>query len=281
MPRFVGTIETAHGSLRLGERTLIMGILNVTPDSFSDGGRYVTPDAAVERGLQLATDGADILDIGGESTRPGSEPVPPDEQCRRVVPAIRQLRSSGRSIPISIDTRSAEVAAAALDAGADIVNDVSAMRDDSAMVGLVAARRAPVVLMHMQGTPRTMQIDPRYADVVGEIIREMRGWLAAHEKLAAPILLDPGIGFGKTSAHNWEILRRIAEFHELGRPLIVGTSRKRFLRDRIGSDDPANTLFGTAATVAACCLAGVQIVRVHDAAEMRSVVEACAAIARD
>ncbi len=282
MSRFAGIIETAHGPLDLTGRALIMAILNVTPDSFSDGGKYFSTDAAVARGLELAAEGADLLDIGGESTRPGSDPVTPDEQCRRVLPVIDRLRSEGLSLPISIDTRSAHVAAAALDRGADIVNDVSAMRDDPAMPALVAARRVPIVLMHMQGSPKSMQQAPDYTDVVADLIAFFRERLVAAKSAGITpdqVILDPGIGFGKSAAHNWEILRRLAEFHDLGRPFLVGPSRKRFVRAIVG-DQPEDVLFGTAATVAACCLAGAHIVRIHDVRAMRTIAEICDPIRR-
>jgi len=282
MPRFNGTIETAHGPLDLTGRTRIMAILNVTPDSFSDGGRYFSTDAAVARGLQLASEGADILDIGGESTRPGSDPVMPDEQCRRVLPVIERLRHCGLTIPISIDTRSAPVATQALDAGADIVNDVSAMRGDPAMAGEVAARRVPIILMHMQGTPQSMQQAPAYVEVVADLSDYFCDRIAAAQAAGVAIeriILDPGIGFGKTAAHNWEILRRLPEFHELGRPILVGPSRKRFVRAIVG-DKPDDVLFGTAASVAACCLAGAHIVRVHDVRAMRTIADICDPIRR-
>ena len=282
MSRFTGTIATAHGPLDLTGRALVMAILNVTPDSFSDGGRYFSTDAAVERGLELAAEGADLLDVGGESTRPGSDPVAPDEQCRRVLPVIERLRGKGLSIPVSIDTRSAHVAAAAFDRGADIVNDVSAMRDDAAMPALVAARRVPSVLMHMQGTPKSMQQAPEYVDVVADLLAFFRQRLVAAKSAgisADQIILDPGVGFGKSAAHNWEILRRLPEFHELGRPLLVGPSRKRFVRAIVG-DKPEDVLFGTAATVAACCLAGAHIVRVHDVRAMRAIAAICEPIRR-
>lgn len=259
----------------LGHRTLLMGILNVTPDSFSDGGRYLDIAAAVRHGLDMAAEGADLIDIGGESTRPGAADVPPDEQVRRVEPVIRALRASNLAIPVSVDTRSAAVAAAALDAGADLINDVSAGTHDPGMLDLAARRAVPIILMHMRGDPATMQNDPRYDDVVAEVRAELAQRLSA--AIAAGvvperILLDPGIGFGKTAEHNWELLRRLSEFHTLCRPLLVGTSRKRFIRAAVG-DDPRAVAFGTAATIAACCAAGAHIVRVHDVAAARAVVE--------
>jgi len=276
--RFHGQLTTGHGSLILADRTLVMGILNVTPDSFSDGGRYFDDAAAVRRGLELAADGADLIDIGGESTRPGATDVPPDEQIRRIEPVIRKLRAANLAIPISADTRSAAVAAVALDAGADIINDVSAGTHDPAMLDLAAHRGVPIILMHMRGDPATMQNDPRYGDVVTEVRAELAQRIS--EALAAGvqaerILLDPGIGFSKTAEHNWELLRRLPELLTLGRPLLVGTSRKRFIRAAVG-DDPRAVEFGTAATVAACAAAGAHIVRVHDVAAARAVVRVAA-----
>lgn len=273
MTRYTGTIDTNHGPLALGGRSLIMGILNVTPDSFSDGGRYLAPASAVARGLQLADEGADLIDIGGESTRPGSDPVTPEEQCRRVLPVIAQLRERGLAVPLSIDTRSAKVAAAALDAGADLVNDVSALRDDPAMAETVAQRRCPVILMHMQGTPKSMQESPSYGDVVAELLDFFRERMTVAEKAGiatAKIILDPGIGFGKSAAHNWEILRRLPEFHQLDRPLLVGTSRKRFLRELVGPDNPSALQVASTAAATACALAGAQLVRVHDVRPART-----------
>lgn len=280
MKPFTGTINTNHGPLALGGRTLVMGILNVTPDSFSDGGRYLDPQAAVARGLQLAADGADLIDIGGESTRPGSDPVTPDEQCRRVVPVIKELREHGLAIPISIDTRSAKVAAAALDAGADIVNDVSGLRNDSAMSETVAQRRCPVVLMHMQGAPKSMQEKPSYADVVAELLDFFRERMTHAEQAGVArdkIILDPGIGFGKSTDHNWDILRRLREFHTLSRPLLVGASRKRFLRALAGNEaadaaDARPVLAASIAAAIACAQSGVQLVRVHDVKESRAAI---------
>jgi len=210
-----------------------MGILNVTPDSFSDGGLYATTEAAVARGREMAAQGADVIDVGGESTRPGARPVEPEFQTQRVEPVIRRLRSEGVSLPISIDTRSAQVAAAALDAGADIVNDISAARHDPAMPRLLAERRVPFVAMHMQGTPETMQIDPRYHDVVTEVrdfFDERAEALAAVGVDVSRIIVDPGIGFGKTLEHILALLRSIGSFR--GRwPVLVGPSRKRFISE--------------------------------------------------
>jgi len=254
-----------------------MGVLNVTPDSFSDGGAYFAPADAVVRASKMVAEGADVIDIGGESTRPGSEPVPPEEQIRRVVPVIRQARVHGVGLPISIDTRSAAVAAAALDAGADVVNDISAARHDPAMPKLLAARRVPFVAMHMQGAPGTMQDAPEYGDVVAEVgafFEERAEVLAAAGVDMDYMIVDPGIGFGKTLEHNLALLRSIHTFC-VRWPVLVGPSRKRFLGEILNEPDPADRLMGTAATVAHCVLAGVDMVRVHEVREMRQIVDVC------
>jgi dihydropteroate synthase len=266
-------------------RPLVMGVLNVTPDSFSDGGQFLDAAAAVAHAEAMAADGADLIDVGGESTRPGSLPVEEVEQVRRVVPVLRALRDRLPDVAFSIDTTRAAVAAAALDAGASVINDVSAGRDDPAMLPLAARADCPVILMHMQGTPATMQRDPTYSDVTAEVAQFLRGRLAA--AVAAGIrdyrvLLDPGIGFGKTVAHNLRLLRETATLAAIGRPLVVGTSRKGFIAKILGekvpargpghSSDPSGRLFGTAATVAWAVGNGAAIVRVHDVGPMAQVV---------
>jgi len=251
-----------------------MGILNVTPDSFSDGGLYLDPAAAVAHGLRMAADGADLIDVGGESTRPGSEPVDAAEQLRRVVPVISGLREQGLSLPISVDTRSAAVAASALEAGADIVNDVSGMRADAAMPGLLAERGAAFVVMHMQGSPKSMQIAPHYDDVVAEVERffvEREAALSHAGVDTSRMIVDPGIGFGKTLEHNLALLRALGRFARRW-PLLVGPSRKRFIRELAGE---GRIREGTAAVVAHCILAGAHVVRVHDVPEMRAVNQIC------
>jgi dihydropteroate synthase len=258
--------------------TQLMGVVNVTPDSFSDGGLYLDPEAAIAHGLELAEAGAEILDVGGESTRPGAEPVSEEEELRRVVPVIRGL--VGSRSRISVDTSKAAVAAAALDAGAGIVNDVTALRSDPGMASLCAERGATVVLMHMLGEPRTMQEDPRYDDVVAEV----KAFLAERLEAAVAagiaeerIWLDPGIGFGKTGAHNMELLRRLGELRELGRPLVVGTSRKSFIGKVDGS--PADQrLGGTIASSVLAAAEGAEVLRVHDVAEVRQALAVAAAI---
>jgi dihydropteroate synthase len=260
------------GELAFGRKTYVMGILNVTPDSFSDGGRWLDPDRAVRHGRSMLRDGADLLDVGGESTRPGSRPVPAREECRRVVPAIERLAAEGALV--SVDTSKAAVAREAFRAGAKILNDVTALRGDRAMARLAARAGAAVVLMHMKGTPRTMQKNPRYGDVVKEIVEFLREMLkiALRAGIARDrILLDPGIGFGKLPEHNVEILRRLDEFRSLGRPLVVGTSRKSFIGHYLGGRRVDERIPGTAATVAASILRGADVVRVHDVREMVDV----------
>jgi dihydropteroate synthase len=264
----------------VSERTLIMGILNVTPDSFSDGGRFLDADAAVDHGTRIVGDGADIVDVGGESTRPGSDPVPADREIERVVPVISRLVDAVPQVPISIDTRKAEVAAAALDAGATIVNDVSAGRDPE-MLGLVAARRAAVVLMHMKGEPKTMQAAPAYGDVVSEVHEHLRERIEAAELAgveAERIAIDPGIGFGKDLEHNLEIMRRIDALLDLGRPVLVGPSRKRFIGTILDLAEDRR-LEGTIGAVGWMVARGAHIVRVHDVLEVSRAVRVMDAIA--
>ncbi len=249
----------------LGGRVWLMGVVNVTPDSFSDGGLYLDPARAVDRALEMAFEGADILDIGGESTRPGSQPVPETEELGRVLPVIRALRKKTPAF-ISVDTAKAGVARAALDAGADMVNDTTAFRGDPAMAGVVARAGAAAVLMHMRGTPATMQDDPRYDDLVGEIRGFLAERVAAAEAAGVPaerLIVDPGLGFGKTVDHNLELLRRQAEFHALGRPLLLGFSRKAFL-GAILDRPPAGRLEGTIAAAVLSVERGAHILRVHD-----------------
>ncbi len=264
---------TPQGRLTLGREPLIMGILNVTPDSFSDGGSFLEIDSAVNHAMEMARDGAAIIDIGGESTRPGSLAVDAAEQIQRVVPVIRAIREQSE-IPISIDTTWAEVAAAALEAGASMVNDISALTGDTALGPLVAERNVPIVLMHMQGIPRTMQQAPEYEDVVDDII----DWLKERIDYAitcgidrGQIVVDPGIGFGKTLEHNLTLMQNLERFHELGVPLLVGTSRKSFIGKVLDIDDPRERIWGTAATVSRCMMAGMHILRVHDVKPMAQV----------
>lgn len=263
-------------------RPLVMGVLNVTPDSFSDGGRYADPSAAIAHGRAMLEAGADLLDVGGESTRPGSERTPPDEQIRRVRPVIEGLRRDlGDGCLLSIDTTRAAVARAALDAGATLINDIAAGTDDRDILPLAAARQCPIVLMHMQGQPLSMQANPSYRNVVEEVAAHLRDRASTATKEGiAPhrILLDPGIGFGKDVNHNLELLRRLRELTSLGHPLVLGTSRKGFLGKIAGEPAPRDRLFATAASVAWCVANGAAVVRVHDVEPMTRVVRVIRAI---
>lgn len=258
--------KTPRRTFDVTNRGLIMGILNVTPDSFSDGGRYDGTEAAVERALQMLTEGAEIIDIGGESTRPGAAAVPAEEEAARVLPVIAALRQRSDCV-ISVDTMKAAVAAAAMEAGADIINDISGLQADPEMAAVAARTGAGVVLMHMQGTPRTMQVQPHYGDVIAEV----RDGLAASldQALAVgvaleSIVLDPGIGFGKTLEHNLEILRQVEAFAVRGRPVLLGVSRKSFIGRVLGSTDPAAREWPTVALTSFAREKGVRILRVHD-----------------
>jgi dihydropteroate synthase len=256
-----------------GRIPLVMGVLNVTPDSFSDGGRFLEPGAAVEQGLRLAAGGADILDIGGQSTRPGARPVPPEEELARILPVVAGLRKKIKT-PLSIDTSNAKVAAACLDAGAEAVNDVTAFTADGQLPALAAGSGCGVCAMHMQGTPQTMQDSPHYGDVVEDVF----AWLSARRDalLAAGIsrdciALDPGIGFGKTTEHNLALLRNLPRFRELGCPLLVGVSRKAFIGGLIG-DSKADRMAGTIGAALAAARHGVDVLRVHDVAAVRQAL---------
>jgi dihydropteroate synthase len=267
----------------LGVRTLVMGIVNVTPDSFSDGGMLSTTEEAVAHGVQLAADGADILDIGGESTRPGADAVPLEQELARVVPVVTGLAEAAPThVALSVDTRRPDVARAALDAGASIVNDVTAGRDP-AMFDAVRAAGAGLVLMHMLGDPATMQDDPRYDDVVADVRDFLAARIGAAVAAGVPrdhVCVDPGVGFGKTLEHNLALLRAIAAFGQLRTPVLVGASRKRFIGELTGVEDPIDRVEGTAGTVAWCAANGVDVVRVHDVLAMARVVRVVDAIAR-
>ena len=280
-------IRCGSSVLELGSHTLIMGIVNVTPDSFSDGGHFLSPDLAVDQAMRLVDEGADILDIGGESTRPFSEPVGASEESDRVLPVIEALAGQV-SIPISIDTTKASVARQAVAAGASIINDVSALRMDPQMGATAARSRVPLILMHMKGTPKTMQVDPEYDDLLAEITTFLSA--AIEQAVAAgvsrsAIIVDPGIGFGKTMAHNLMIIRDIDRLHDMGCPLLVGPSRKMFIRQLLKQPsqkdmDPLSVEVarGTQAVVAASAMKGVQIVRVHDVARTRTTLNIVNAI---
>lgn len=267
------TLATRHGEIDMTGRTAVMGVLNVTADSFSDGGRYLDVELAVAHGLELVRQGAAIIDVGGESTRPGAAPLALAEELERVVPVIRALRRH-LEVPISIDTYKAEVAREALAAGADIVNDVSALRFDPEMAGLLASEAAPVVLMHMLGEPGTMQDRPRYQDVVTEVkefLRERIAFAMSNGIRETAIVVDPGIGFGKNLSHNLELVRRLPEFESLGRPLLVGLSRKSFI-GRLLDVGPEDRLEGSLAAAVVAALGGAQMLRAHD------VLETCRAL---
>ena len=263
------------GTLALGDRTLLMGVINVTPDSFSDGGECFDVARAIEAGVRLAGDGADLIDIGGESTRPGAEPLSADEERRRVVPVIEGLRLRV-SVPLSIDTYKASTAAAALGAGAAIVNDVSGLRYEPALAAVVARAGAAIVLMHTRGRSKDMYQQASYHDVVDEVLDELRESIAFATGAGIAreaIVVDPGLGFAKDAGHSFEALARLGAFSDLGRPLLVGPSRKSFLAKPLGQAvPPAARDWATAGAVAAAVLAGAHIVRVHAVAEMRHVV---------
>jgi dihydropteroate synthase len=267
-------------ALSCSGRTLVMGILNVTPDSFSDGGRFVAVEPALRHALEMVGDGADILDVGGESTRPGSDPVPAEEEIRRVVPVVERLAAELPDVPVSVDTRKASVAAAALEAGAVIVNDISA-GGDPAMFPVVAGRRAAIVLMHMRGEPKTMQEAPSYDDVVGEVhgfLRERIESATAAGIDPERIAVDPGIGFGKALPHNLELLRRIGAFVDMGRPVLVGPSRKRFIGTILDLPEDQR-VEGTVGAVVWLVAHGAHIVRVHDVREVVRALRVVDAIA--
>ena len=260
-------------TLAFGRLPLLMGIVNVTPDSFSDGGRYFDHDAAVEHGLQLVAEGADILDIGGESTRPGALPVEEQEEIRRIQPVVESL-CRRTDVPISVDTSKAAVARSAIDAGAEIINDITALSGDSAMLPLVAETGVGVCIMHMRGEPRTMQENPHYADVVAEVLeylRNRRDALLTASVEQACIAVDPGIGFGKTTEHNLKLLAAAEKFHGLGCPVLIGHSRKRFLEEMIGNSQCDRTA-GVIGVALALARRRVQILRVHDVAAVRQAL---------
>ena len=267
--------------LEVGERTIVMGVLNVTPDSFYDGGRYLDPEAACRRAHEMIAEGADVIDVGGESTRPGADPVPAEEEIRRVIPVIQRLAQSVK-VPISIDTYKAEVAEAALKAGASIVNDVTGLQRDPAMPSVAAAHGAAVVVMHSKGDPRTMQRNPTYDDVVREVREYLeRGCELAINAGVLPerIWIDPGIGFGKTVEHNLTLLRSLRELRPLGFPILVGTSNKSVIGNVLGVP-VTERVEGTAATVSAAIAYGADGVRVHDVRVMRRVCDMTDAVVR-
>jgi dihydropteroate synthase len=267
-------------TLTVGPRPLVLGIVNVTPDSFSDGGQYAAAEAAIAHGLALAEQGADLLDVGGESTRPGSLPVPLEEELRRVLPVVEGLRAR-TNVPLSVDTSKAEVARRCLAAGASIINDVMALRGDPEMAEVVRDAGAGVVLVHAQGTPATMQLSPHYEDVVAEVTQffQERLQVLGEVGIAADrVVLDPGIGFGKTQEHNLELLARLAEFGRLGRPVCLGASRKGFLGRITGRPVPRRLAGSLAVVCHALARRAAQVFRVHDVEETRDAVNVFAAI---
>jgi dihydropteroate synthase len=270
-------LKVPSKTLTLGDRTLVMAVLNVTPDSFSDGGKFLGAQRALERAIAMERAGADLIDIGAESTRPGSKPISADEELRRLLPVLNALRGH-LNVPISIDTQKAQVAEAALDAGAEFINDISGLKNDARIARVAAKHGVPLILMHMRGKPRTMQKGPFARDVMKDVTRGLRKSVARARKAGvakSQIILDPGIGFGKSYSQNYELLQKLPQLAALGYPLLVGSSRKGFLGvtlAREGQPAPSKErIWGTAATVAASILGGAHIVRVHDVAEMAQV----------
>jgi dihydropteroate synthase len=275
--RKVFRLKLHSRTLVLGERTLVMGVLNVTPDSFSDGGKFLQPESAIERAFAIERAGADLLDIGGESTRPGSAETSASVELDRILPVLEALRGHLK-IPISVDTRRASVAELAIRAGADLVNDVSGLKSDPRVAEVAACQGVPLILMHMRGEPRTMQAGEFARDVLTDVMQGLRRSVAIARKAGVrktQIILDPGIGFGKSFAQNYELLQKLPQLAKLGYPLLVGTSRKGFLGATLAREDkpapPEERIWGTAATVAASILNGAHIVRVHDVSEMVQV----------
>ncbi len=273
-------IEWYDFSLDFDKKTYIMGVLNVTPDSFSDGGLFFNEKKAIEHAIRLIEDGADIIDIGGESTRPGSEPVSVEEEIRRTIPVIKAILREIK-VPISIDTYKAGVARQALDAGASIVNDISGLRFDPEMPEVVSEYKVPVIIMHIKGRPKDMQQNPVYEALIPEIMDYLRISIRLANKFGISddkIIIDPGIGFGKTFEHNLEIIKNLKEFTLLGRPVAVGVSRKAFIGKILGDVPPSERLEGTAAAVAISIFNGANIIRVHDVKEMARVAKVADAI---
>jgi dihydropteroate synthase len=275
-----GALRTRHGQIDMTTHTVVMGIVNVTPDSFYDGGKRFDTERAVSDALEMIHVGAEIIDIGGESTRPGAQPVPLEEELRRVIPVIRGLRARS-NVPLSIDTYKEAVARAALDAGADIVNDISALRFDPRMAELIASESVPVILMHMQGVPRTMQLQPHYQDVVREVNDFLTERIRSALEAGIPrerIIIDPGIGFGKTLAHNLALLKDISSFKSLGQPLLVGISRKAFIGKILNAAGPQERLEGSLAAAVVAAVSGANMIRAHDVGETHRALRVADAI---
>jgi dihydropteroate synthase len=276
-PRKLFRLKLRSGALLLGERTLVMGVLNVTPDSFSDGGKFLDAESAIEHALATECAGADLLDIGGESTRPGSASTSTKEELARILPVLQGLRGVLK-IPISIDTQKAEVAEAAIDAGAEIINDISGLKNDPRIAEVAARRGVPLILMHARGEPRTMQKAPFARDVLKDVLQGLRKSIGVAREAGvekSQLILDPGVGFGKSFAQNYELLQKLPQLAKLGYPLLVGTSRKGFVGAALAREGkpapPEERIWGTAATVTASILNGAHMVRVHDVAEMVQV----------
>jgi dihydropteroate synthase len=276
-PRKIFHLKLRSGTLTLGKRTLVMGVLNITPDSFSDGGKFFDAKRAVQHALAMQNDGADIVDVGAESTRPGSEEITAAEELSRLLPLLERLRGTLK-IPISVDTQKATVAEMALGVGAEIINDISGLRTDPELARVAAQHDAPLILMHMRGTPRTMQKGPFARDVTRDVVSGLEQSIATARKYGvarSQIVIDPGIGFGKNHAQNYELLAKLPELTKLGYPLMIGTSRKGFLGATLAKNGkPApveERIWATAATVTASILNGAHVVRVHDVAEMKQI----------
>ncbi len=275
MKRKIYKLKLARGkTLILGKRTLIMGILNVTPDSFSDGGKFNTLDRALKRAMEMIKEGVDIIDVGGESTRPGSSRISLDEELKRVIPVVKEIRKKS-DIPISVDTYKSKVAKEAVEFGADIVNDVSSLRFDEKMVEVVKKYSTPIILMHMKGEPKTMQKNPHYSNLFGEILdffKERIEFLEEKGILREKIIVDPGIGFGKTFEDNYRIISNLKKFSSLNRPILIGSSRKSFL-SLLDNRTPDKRIEGTAVSVVFSIIEGAHIVRVHDVSFMKRIAE--------
>jgi len=267
-------------TLDFSKKTYIMGILNITTDSFYDGGKYISVDKAVKHALKMADEGADIIDIGGESTRPGAEPISVDEELKRVIPVIENL-SKKLSIPISIDTYKAKVAEEAINAGATIINDISGLRFDPLMPEVASKYKVPIIVMHIKGTPKDMQKNPQYDALIPEITEYLRGSIVLAKQAGVDenmIIIDPGIGFGKLLEHNLQIIKNLREFTQLGKPILIGVSRKSFIGKILNDEPPSERLEGTASSVAISVINGANIVRVHDVGFMSKVVKVADAI---
>jgi dihydropteroate synthase len=264
----------------LGKKTLLMGVLNVTPDSFSDGGLFLEREKAVARGLQMVEEGADLIDVGGESTRPGSKPLPQEEELRRILPVIESLARK-TDVPISVDTYKSPVAKEAIRAGAALINDISGLHFDPDLAGVAAEERVPMILMHIRGTPETMQTEIHYDSLLSEIIQSLKESVQKAERAGVDpdqVIIDPGIGFGKTSEHNFLILKHLSEFRVLGKPLLLGTSRKSFIGKILDTEDLSERLEGTLASIAIAVLNGAHIVRCHDVREAKKAIAVADAI---